>query len=63
MSAASSKLTRYYNTQVKRGQTCAKIDPRPYQNIVDETRANLAVANAQLHAVNVASTRGILAGA
>lgn len=37
-----------YNTQVKRGQLCAKIDDRPYKSIVDQARANLAVANAQL---------------
>ena len=48
VSGVIQELTCDYNTQVKRGQTCAKIDPRPYQSIVDETRANLAVANAQL---------------
>ena len=37
-----------YNTVVKKGQSCAKIDPRPYQTIVDQSRANLAVARAQL---------------
>lgn len=37
-----------YNTQVKKGQVCAQIDPRPYQTIVDQSRANLAVAKAQL---------------
>ena len=37
-----------YNTQVKKGQICAKIDPRPYQTIVDQDKANLAVAQAQL---------------
>ena len=37
-----------YNTQVKKGQVCAKIDPRPYQSIVDQNKANLAVAKAQL---------------
>jgi HlyD family secretion protein len=37
-----------YNTQVKKGQVCAKIDPRPYQTIVDQNKANLAVAKAQL---------------
>src|SRR5664279_5306456 len=37
-----------YNTQVKKGQVCAKIDPRPYQSIVDQNSANLAVAKAQL---------------
>lgn len=37
-----------YNTQVKKGQICAKIDPRPYQAVVDQDKANLAVARAQL---------------
>jgi HlyD family secretion protein len=37
-----------YNTEVKKGQLCAKIDPRPYQTIVDQSKANLAVAKAQL---------------
>ena len=41
-------LTCDFNTQVKRGQICAKIDPRPYQTIVDQAKANLAVANAQI---------------
>ncbi len=37
-----------YNTQVKKGQICAKIDPRPYQTLVDQAKANLAVGKAQL---------------
>ncbi len=37
-----------YNTEVKTGQVCAKIDPRPYQTTVDQARANLAVGKAQL---------------
>ena len=37
-----------YNTQVKKGQVCAKIDPRPYQTLVDQAKANLAIAKAQL---------------
>jgi len=37
-----------YNTEVKKGQVCAKIDPRPYQSAVDQAKANLAVAKAQL---------------
>jgi HlyD family secretion protein len=37
-----------YNTQVKKGQVCAKIDPRPYQTVVDQNKANLAIAKAQL---------------
>ena len=37
-----------YNTQVKKGQLCAKIDPRPYQTVVDKCEADLAMARAQL---------------
>jgi HlyD family secretion protein len=37
-----------YNTPVTKGQICAKIDPRPYQTVVDQEQANLATASAQL---------------
>ena len=37
-----------YNTVVRRGQLCAKIDPRPYQTAVDQDMANLATAKSQL---------------
>lgn len=37
-----------FNTKVKAGQLCAKIDPRPYQVVVDQATANLASAEAQL---------------
>ena len=37
-----------YNTEVKAGQLCAKIDPRPFQVVVDQNAANLASAAAQL---------------
>ena len=37
-----------YNTQVKKGQICAKIDPRPYQTVVDQNKANLTAARAQV---------------
>lgn len=37
-----------YNTRVKKGQLCAKIDPAPYQIIVDEDQATLATGQAQL---------------
>ncbi len=37
-----------FNTKVKKGQLCAKIDPRPYQTIVDENLAQLGTARAQL---------------
>lgn len=36
-----------FNTQVKKGQVCAKIDPRPYQTVVDADAALLADAKAQ----------------
>ena len=48
VSGVIQELSCDYNTQVKRGQTCAKIDPRPYQSMVDQGKANLAVAKAQL---------------
>lgn len=48
VSGVIQELSCDYNTQVKRGQSCARIDGRPYQSIVDQARANLAVANAQL---------------
>jgi len=38
-----------YNTQVKKGQLCAQIDPRPYQTVVDQAAADLATARAQLN--------------
>lgn len=41
-------LTCDYNTRVRKGQLCAKIDPAPYQIIVDEDQADLATARAQL---------------
>ncbi len=37
-----------YNTQVKKGQLCAKIDSRPYDSALEQERANVAAANAQL---------------
>jgi HlyD family secretion protein len=37
-----------YNATVKAGQLCAKIDPRPYQVVVDQDTANLENARAQL---------------
>jgi len=37
-----------YNTRVRAGQLCAKIDPRPYQVVVDQDSAALASGQAQL---------------
>jgi HlyD family secretion protein len=33
---------------VKKGQVCAKIDPRPYETVVNQAKANLAIGRAQL---------------
>ncbi len=38
-----------YNSEVKAGQLCAKIDPRPFQVVVDQASANLQSAQAQLN--------------
>ena len=48
VSGVIEQLSCDFNTPVKTGQVCAKIDPRPYQAVVDQAKANLAVANAQL---------------
>lgn len=37
-----------FNTIVKKGQLCAKIDPRPYQVVVEQSQASVATAKAQL---------------
>src|SRR5262245_51303784 len=60
-----------FNTQVEAGQLCAKIDPRPYQEALDQAKASLATAVAQLHKdgasleyakVNYERDRGLLGG-
>jgi HlyD family secretion protein len=48
VSGVIQKLYCDYNTKVKAGQSCAKIDPRPYQTLVNQAKANLAQAKAQL---------------
>lgn len=42
------KLYCDFNTEVKKGQICAKIDPRPYQVTVEQASASLANAKAQI---------------
>ena len=37
-----------FNTIVKKGQLCAKIDPRPYQMVVEQNQADVASAKAQM---------------
>ncbi len=48
VSGVIQQISCDYNTKVKQGQVCAKIDPRPYQAVVDQDKANLDVARAQL---------------
>jgi HlyD family secretion protein len=47
VSGTIDTLSCDYNTRVHKGQLCAKIDPKPYQIIVDEDQADLAMAKAQ----------------
>ena len=48
VSGTIATLSCDYNTQVHKGQLCAKIDPKPYQVVVDQDQAELDVAKAQL---------------
>jgi len=47
VSGVIQSITCDFNTRVRAGQRCAKIDPRPYQSIVDQDAAALATARAQ----------------
>jgi HlyD family secretion protein len=48
VSGTINSLSCDYNTAVRKGQVCATIDPRPYQLTVDQDRAALDSAKAQL---------------
>jgi HlyD family secretion protein len=48
VSGVIEQISCDYNTKVFKGQLCAKIDPRPYQSIVNQDQANLEAAQAQL---------------
>ena len=48
VSGTIQSLTCDYNTQVRKGQLCAKIDPRPYETTVAQAVANVDAASAQL---------------
>jgi HlyD family secretion protein len=48
VSGVIQKLYCDFNSRVTAGQLCAKIDPRPYQSIVDQEKAALGTARAQL---------------
>jgi len=59
VSGTIETLSCDYNTKVRKGQLCAKIDPKPYQIVVDQAQAELDVAKAQLvkDEANVAYTK------
>ena len=48
VSGTIQSLSCDYNTRVRKGKLCAKIDPRPYQIVVDQDQAALTTARAQL---------------
>ena len=48
VSGTIQSLSCDYNTRVRKGQLCAKIDPRPYETTVAQARANVDAAAAQL---------------
>ncbi len=48
VSGVIQELPCDFNTRVRKGQLCAKIDPRPYQTIVNQDVADLEAAQAQL---------------
>ena len=47
VSGVIQTLSCDFNTKVEAGKRCAKIDPRPYQEAVDQAKASLATAEAQ----------------
>ncbi len=59
VSGTIQTLSCDFNTRVRKGQLCAKIDPQPYQVLVDQDQADLQVAKAQLlkDQANVVYTR------
>jgi HlyD family secretion protein len=48
VSGTIESLSCDYNTKVHTGQLCAKIDPKPYQVVVDQDQADLVTTRAQL---------------
>ncbi len=48
VSGVIQTLSCDFNTRVRAGQSCARIDARPYQSAVDQESANVATARAQL---------------
>jgi HlyD family secretion protein len=59
VSGSIQELSCEVNANVRRGQICARIDPRPYQRALEASRAELATAIAQLeqHAAGLAQAK------
>ena len=53
VSGVISTMSCDYNTRVRKGQLCAKIDPRPYQAALDQAKGQLARDEAQLQGARV----------
>jgi HlyD family secretion protein len=53
VSGVIQQMSCDYNTRVKKGQLCAKIDPRPYQAALDQAKGQLARDSAQLAGARV----------
>jgi HlyD family secretion protein len=53
VSGVISAMSCDYNTLVKKGQLCAKIDPRPYESALEQARGQLARDEAQLQGAEV----------
>jgi len=53
VSGVISDMCCDYNTRVRKGQLCAKIDPRPYQAALDQARGQLARDKAQLQGARI----------
>lgn len=48
VSGVISAMSCDYNTRVRKGQLCARIDPRPYESALEQARGQLARDEAQL---------------
>jgi len=53
VSGVISSMSCDYNTRVRKGQLCAKIDPRPYQAALDQAKGQLVRDSAQLEGARV----------
>ncbi|HYL02888.1 MAG TPA: efflux RND transporter periplasmic adaptor subunit [Steroidobacteraceae bacterium] len=53
VSGVISAMSCDYNTRVRKGQLCAKIDPRPYESALEQARGQLARDEAQLQGARV----------